>query len=306
MSVPPADERRHRPGPGPDWEEAWAFELADAGAGLGAYVRLGLHPAAGVSWYWAALVRDGRPLVTVLVDDAPLPAGAGLDLRAEGLWCDQICETPLEHWTLGLEAFAVALDDPDEVFGRVMGTVTALGLDVEWEAAAPAVADGPGRYTQACAVHGEILVGPGERLLFEGHGHRSHTWGDPAWDAPWWALAGRLDDGTAFAARGDGDGTWPGTAQGWVAGPDGPVAGDAALTGGGGATGGTWAADVAGLALELTARHRAPARVDGAGGPRSRLPRALCRVATADGRAGAAWLERNEPVTAPRRRQTRS
>ena len=36
----------------------------------------------------------------------------GLEVRADGLWGELMCETPLEHWSYGLEAFGVALDDP--------------------------------------------------------------------------------------------------------------------------------------------------------------------------------------------------
>ena len=48
--------------------------------------------------------------VVVRDHEVPLPR-QGLEVRAEGLWCELWCETPLEHWTYGLEAFAVQLDD---------------------------------------------------------------------------------------------------------------------------------------------------------------------------------------------------
>ena len=54
-----------------------------------------------------------RPLRVALVaelppPDAGMPVQAGLlidGLRAEGIWAQHVCETPLVHWTLGLEAF---------------------------------------------------------------------------------------------------------------------------------------------------------------------------------------------------------
>lgn len=82
----------------------------------------------------------GRLLV-VREDDLPAPSRADLDVRASGLWLSLVCETPGEHWTVGLEAFALSVDHPDDE----RGDLVPLGLDIEWEA--------PGRVT------GELLVG---------------------------------------------------------------------------------------------------------------------------------------------------
>lgn len=92
---------------------------------------------------------DGRWLV-VRDDDAPAPVDG--TIRTHGLWLSLTCETPGEHWSVGLEAFALAVDDPDEV----RGDLVPLGLDIEWEA--------PGR------VHGEVLVGD-ERREVEAPAH---------------------------------------------------------------------------------------------------------------------------------------
>src|SRR5688572_1595173 len=84
------------------------------------------------------VTQGGRLLV---VREQGLPAPSGDDLRAPGLWLALTCETPDEHWTVGLEAFALAVDHPDDE----RGDVVPLGLDIEWEA--------PGRVT------GELLIG---------------------------------------------------------------------------------------------------------------------------------------------------
>lgn len=81
---------------------------------------------------------DGRWLV-VRDDEAPAPVDG--TIRTHGLWLSLVCETPGEHWSVGLEAFALAVDDPDDERGELV----PLGLDVEWEA--------PGH------VHGDLLVG---------------------------------------------------------------------------------------------------------------------------------------------------
>ena len=45
------------------------------------------------------------------------PAQTGrLEIRTEGLWAELLCETPGEHWTLGLEAFGVRLDTVAEAW----------------------------------------------------------------------------------------------------------------------------------------------------------------------------------------------
>ena len=116
-SVPATDEGRHAADPAdPRWEESWDFDFTTGAADLGGYFRIALHPGLATTWFWAALVGDGRPLVTVVDNEVALPRGPGLDLRADGLWADAVCETPLDHWTLGMEAFGVALDDPTEAY----------------------------------------------------------------------------------------------------------------------------------------------------------------------------------------------
>src|SRR5581483_5519904 len=107
----PGDDRPHRAGPGPTWRESWWFDFATLDAGLGGFVRLEVRPAAGRATFWAALVGDDRPYLLVRDDDLRAPAGGRPEVRGEGLWSSLECETPLEHWTVGLEAFAVALDD---------------------------------------------------------------------------------------------------------------------------------------------------------------------------------------------------
>ena len=86
----------------------------------------------------AALVGHGRRLVLVRDQDLEAPRGAVLDLRGQGLWMSVTCETPLEHWSVGLEAFAVGFDDPLEAWGTERGDLVGLAFDLEWEASGPA------------------------------------------------------------------------------------------------------------------------------------------------------------------------
>ena len=262
--IAPADERRHRPGLGRNWEESWYLDFVAADGGLAGYVQLSLRPGEGTAWFWAGMVGGGPKLVTVRDHEVPMPTGRGLEVRASGLWTELVCETPLDHWSVGLEAFGVALDDPLEAWRQERGDPWALGLDVEWEAAAPC-APWPGPdtgYSQGCNVHGDVLVGA-ERFSLDGSGTRVHLWGDrPRIDPSGWA-AGRLDDGTTFASTDvsvacDEAGRMRSVSL--VAGHD----------------------EVTGIAVS-----QAPVLLPGAG----RLARTVCRYETAAGRHGHGWAE---------------
>jgi len=269
-----ADEQRHPPGPHRLWEESWYFDFVSPDGSLGGYVRLGVVPRDGVTWFWAALVGRGRPLVTLRDHDVEPPRGRALEARASGLWVDLVCETPLEHWSVGLEAFAVAMDDPAEACRGERGDPTALGLDLEWEGSGPPAAQGEGGYGQACTVHGDVLVGR-ERIAFEGTGWRTHLWGPRDWwGGPWSWAAGTFDDGTAFSGA-------PGNVM--VGGDGLPVSA-------------TLAGDMA-----VSALAHAPLLVPApGGGPPSRLARALCRydapgLRGPNAEAGYGWAEWLQP-----------
>ena len=81
-----SDERRHPPGTEPMWNESWYFDFTDLAGSLGGYVRYGIYPNLGVTWYWAYLVRAGEPLLAVRDHDAPLPKNEVLEVRTDGLW----------------------------------------------------------------------------------------------------------------------------------------------------------------------------------------------------------------------------
>jgi hypothetical protein len=133
----------------------WYFDFAAPDASFGGYVRL--VRAGGGATYWAALVGNGRPYVLVRDEGAPWPA-RGFEIRTHGLWADMHCETPYVHWSVGLEAFAVALDDPMEAWHGERGERVPLGFDLEWDATGEAVPMAGG-YRQPAAVTGEVLLG---------------------------------------------------------------------------------------------------------------------------------------------------
>ena len=253
---------------------------------MAGFARLTLR--GGRAWWWTAITglrgpnaepglrHAERPLVTLRDHDVDPPRGAGLEIRASGLWAEPVCETPFEHWSLGLEAMAVALDDPTEAYGGERGDPVPVGLDLEWEAMA-----GPLRwperhsYGQPSHVHGDVLVGR-ERLAITGFGNREHGWGPVDWWGRGWSWAtGHLEDGTPF-----GRGLEGGTSL--------DLDGHHLVAGG-------WLGPTARLHPVAHAPVQIPLGL--AGRPASRLARAACRMETEDGRSGWSWAERLQPAS---------
>jgi hypothetical protein len=93
---------------------------------------------AAVASFWAQVVVPDVGVVVVRDDDvAPPRLGEGreelLVVRAEGLWAELLCETPGEHWSIGLEAFGVRFDDAAEAAVSDRGERVPVGFDLEWE-----------------------------------------------------------------------------------------------------------------------------------------------------------------------------
>ena len=236
--VRPGDERPHPPGFDELWAESWQFDFAEVG-GLGGFVGLCIYPNLKLAWWWTHFVL-GDGLVAVR-DHEVMPPRTGLEIRAEGLWGELVCETPLEHWSMGLEAFGVRYDDPAEAWASEWGERVPVGFDLEWETLGPPVeADGPGPpgpaeggWIQPGSLHGELLVAD-RRLPFTGVGLRSRRWGRADW--------------------------WGGLPRSWAGLVD--AEGDVVLDG---------------VADDVDVLGTAPILVTGPAGRRARLERTLCR-----------------------------
>jgi hypothetical protein len=308
-----ADERRHEPGGERLWDESWYFDFASTDGRLGGCLRLGLYPNLGVAWYWAYLVGDGVGLLTVKHHEARLPKGDVLEVREDGVWSAIHCETAHDHWSVGLEAFAVALDDPADAYAHAdgRGQHMPLGFDLEWEAVAPPYTyPGVTRYEQPCRVTGDIAIGA-DRLSFDGSGRRDHSWGvRDWWRSAWVSTSGALDDGTRFHAVSTGP---PGfgaavsthgytvSAEGDALVPITSFTADTALDAARHDLPVETRMELDGLALVCTPLPHgyAPVRLDAPDGRIGRLPRALCRFTTTEGRgsarSGIGWTEWNQP-----------
>ena len=107
----------------------------------------------------------GDGVIVVRDDDVRPPTGSLLEIRADGLWAELVCETPGEHWGFGLEAFGLRFGDEAEAAASDVGDRLAVGLDLEWEI--------------PNLVHGELLV-ERDRIPFDGTGTFVETGGPPA------------------------------------------------------------------------------------------------------------------------------
>jgi len=170
---PPTDEHPHPAAALEQWEFGWA---ASSEAGL---VRCTFGP--GVAAFLVDLDLGGDRLI--VADEAVPRPRTGLDLRTDGLWASLYCETPYEHWTLGLEAFGLRLDEPppDGVrWSDLLGERLAVGFDLEWETTGEPVGlpDGDG-YRQPGRITGEVLV-VRDRIVVAATGWREHWWTLPA------------------------------------------------------------------------------------------------------------------------------
>ena len=214
MSPAAADERAHSPGPESWWCETWHLDVATTD-GIGVAVRLACAPALGVAWWWTHVLLPDQPGPIVVRDhEVGLPR-QGLEVRADGLWGELFCESPFDHWTYGLEAFGVRLDDAADSLHGEIGERMPVGLDLEWEADATssrphehAPSDSSGGYEQFGVVHGEVLIDRA-RLEIDAVGLRSHTWGPlrvdrPAYSA--WAHSGELSFSFTGSEGSDVDG----------------------------------------------------------------------------------------------------
>jgi hypothetical protein len=175
-------------------EEVWAFDAADVGAGFGVVAWLWYRAAERVAWWWAGAVGVGPPLVALRACDIPLPR-RGTTVRTDGLWAALECEEPLVHWSVAMECFGVAYDDPWEAARSERGDVLPFGLDLSFVASEPpsplgrdsgvgresgdgAESGGGGEsgYGQWCRVTGEVLLGD-TTFDVDCGGHRAHAWG---------------------------------------------------------------------------------------------------------------------------------
>lgn len=197
VTVHPDDERDHPTGPSSSWSETWEFRAATDDRATAVAVAVVRRPAEGQVSYRAALLGRSRPPV-IVIDHELTPPRVGLEIRGSGIWADHICEQPHEHWTLGLECFALALSEPDQLLDKERGLPIAFGFDLGWEAdrkPTPIESDHDSGYHATGTMHGEILLGD-DRVDFAGTSARLHRWGSGPGLPAWWSLGTDAGIGT--------------------------------------------------------------------------------------------------------------
>lgn len=142
--------------------------------------------------FHCAVLRDGEDPLVIVESEIEAPDRLW-EFRTSGLWVDTICETPYVHWSYGLEAFALAIEDPEEMLGRGYGDRVPLGWELEFESEPDrVVAEASGTaFTQIGHAHGLLLLAAGVERELAGRALRQHWWGDDAW-AEVDALDGRV------------------------------------------------------------------------------------------------------------------
>lgn len=299
----PDDEYRHTPDPDVElWNESWYLDaVADEGR-VGAYLRYSLYPNEGMAWVWACVVGRDRQLVATVEHELPLPTDpASLDLDTPAARLRQSVAEPFGEVTVDLEADALRVARPDDLYDGDGGTPARVRMALTWSPlAGPYPYPGMTRYEVACTVAGRLEVDD-EVIEIDGDGERDHSWGHRDWWAfPWMWTWGRLDDGTYLhATKPD----IPGIdyEPGFALSPDGDLVEVSGFTprherDGAGLVTGT-DAQLHGLSLRITPLHASPLRLDAPDGRVTRLERALCRVEEVGGawRTGYGWTEWNQP-----------
>ena len=300
-----ADEGRHAVGREDLWGESWYLDWAAPDASYGGYVRLGLYPNLGRSWWWIALVGRDRPLVLVVDHELPCPAGdAALAPAAGTTRVELSVPVPWKRFRVVSDAVGVELADPAHAFHALDGPEVPVRLDLEWASRSEVFPYAmTTRYEISSWVTGTVTVGD-DTMVVDCAGQRDHSWGvRDWWQFPWNWTSGSFDDGSfVHAARS----IIPGLdlfATGYTVDPDGVLTAAEVVEN---------EVDIDAEKLPTAARQQigpvtfttepvghAPILLVAPDGRESRFPRAMCRYTTSDGRAGTGWTEYNWPPGFP-------
>lgn len=174
------DERRHRlVGDAQECLRLDVLGLDESGRRFGLVSQLALGGPTGQAEVVVVLLVPGSSPVVLAEDDLVVPTDRW-ELRGSGIWIDHVCEAPLDRWSFGLEAFALALDDPEQLIRDGVGDRVPIGWELEFDATEAATWE-PHRveavgYRQPGAVEGVLLDSDGEHP-FTGSAVRRHWWG---------------------------------------------------------------------------------------------------------------------------------
>ena len=146
---------------------------------------------------------DGRDPVALVSTDLPIPKGS-MEMRGPGIWLELVCETPFDHWTVGLEAFGVTVEADERISVDARGDLTPVGLDLDLDTIEPGPSDHDGALMVPVRVHGEVLIGPDAHEI-DANGHRWRGGRGVPHGRSAHALRDRLDLSAGQVRRGHGD-----------------------------------------------------------------------------------------------------
>ena len=181
------DEGAHEPGDEPLWSESWYFDFADAGQGVGGWIRLGLIPNQRTAWINALLCGPDMPTVAVNDFEAALPDDPGT-VRTDAIELDSR-RRPSRCGRTGcrVRGAGEAYDDPAALLRGEAGRPVELAMDLVWTTAGtPYQYRLTPRYEIPCTVSGTVTVDGRDVTVRDVAGQRDHSWGV----RDWWAWTG--------------------------------------------------------------------------------------------------------------------
>jgi hypothetical protein len=208
LRLEPHDEYMHELGDEQNFNESMYFNVYDAGAGLGAFFRVGNRPNEGRGEMTVCIyLPDGR--VGFMFQRPEMHDNEAFD--AGGLRFEVV--EPFEELRVAYEGKLVLLDEPLEMaeprqaftenpytgcsaeltYRRVSDMFGGEPEDVDER---PGEEFAKGHYEQLVSASGRVVVGE-ESFEVSGYGLRDHSWGPRSWQAPWyyrWLTANFGDD----------------------------------------------------------------------------------------------------------------
>ena len=299
------DEFAHPPTGEELWNESWYLDFADADAGLGGWVRLGLIPNQDTAWVNVLFCGPGMPTVA-LNDFHATPAEPAL-ITGEGVELSLQPGEPLKTYRVTAAGTGHAHDDPAALLRGETGRPVPVTMDLTWTTVGiPYQYRITPRYEIPCTVSGTVTVGERTFDVDAVAGQRDHSWGVRDWWSMNWVWSAiHLDDGThlhgvdiripGMPPIGIGYSQRAGeplvelqsvTAQYALGADDLPVSTTLNLQPGD-------------IEVTVDIQGHAPVLLVAADGRVSQFPRAWAKVRTADGRSGIGWLEWNRNVSPP-------
>ncbi|MGV0814798.1 phosphotransferase [Mycolicibacterium boenickei] len=304
--VPAADDEYSHPPTGEDlWNESWYFDFADADAGFGGWIRLGLIPNQDTAWVNVLFCGPGMPTVA-LNDFHAAPAEPEL-IKGDGVELSLQPVESLETYRVTASGTGQAHDDPAALLRGEPGRPVPVSMDLTWTTVGtPYQYRITPRYEIPCTVSGTVTIGEQSFDINAVVGQRDHSWGVRDWWSMNWVWSAiHLDDGThlhgvdiripGMPPIGIGYSQRAGeplvelqtvTAEQTLGADDLPVETTLTLQPGD-------------IEASIDIQGHAPVLLVAPDGRVSQFPRAWATVRTADGRTGIGWLEWNRNVNSP-------